>query len=203
LAIAVNANNAWVEASRKTRKSSKEEMVMQTAFKHMIRVNHILLLAIIAVATAVTSAYAQPVQAAKVIARGGGKTIIQGGTGPAGGFVPVITTIAFHVERQGQAVSGDFECLALVPAVATANGSGQFTVNAMYVTGQVTSIEVEGETATMKGTATITGLGAGMNVPFTFVVRNGGPGSTSVLTASGLTFHEILLEGSFEVAGNN
>ena len=172
---------------------------MQTPFKYLIRVNRILLLAIIAMTIAVTSVYAQPPQAAKVLARGGGKTIIQGGTGLAGGFVPVVTTIAFHAERQGQAVSGDFECLALAPAVPTGDGSGQFTVNAMYVTGQVTSVEVEGETATLKGTATITGLGAGTNVPFTFVVRKGGPGSTAVLTASGLTFHEILLDGSFEV----
>jgi hypothetical protein len=176
---------------------------MQTPFKCLIRVNRILLLAIIAMATAVTSVYAQPAQAANVLARGGGKTIIQGGTGSGGGFVPVITTIAFHVERQGQAVSGDFECLAFVPAMPTGNGSGQFTVNAMYVTGQVTSVVAVGGTATLQGTATITGLGAGTNVPFTFVVRKGGPGSTAVLTASGLTFHEILLEGSFEVAGDD
>ena len=173
---------------------------MQTPFKYPIRVNRILLLAIIAMTIAVTSVYAQPPQAAKVLARGGGKTIIQGGTGLAGGFVPVVTTIAFHAERQGQAVSGDFECLALIPAAPTGNGSGQFTVNAMYVTGQVTGVDVAGETATLKGTATITGLGAGTDVAFTFVVRKGGPGSTSVLTVSGLTFHEILLEGSFEVA---
>jgi hypothetical protein len=172
---------------------------MQTPFKYLIRVNRILLLAMIAMTTAVTSVYAQPAQAAKVLARGGGTTIIQGGTGPAGGFVPVITTIAFHAERQGQAVSGGFECLALAPATPTGNGSGQFTVNAMYVTGVITSVEVQGETATLNGTATITGLGAGTNVPFTFVVRQGGPGSTAVLTTSGLTFHEVLLEGSFEV----
>jgi len=176
---------------------------MQTPFKYLIRVNRILLMAMIAMTTAVTSVYAQPGQAAKVLARGGGTTIIQGGTGSAGGFVPVITTIAFHAERQGQAVSGDFECLALAPAAPTGNGSGQFTVNAMYVTGQVTSVVAVGETATLQGTATITGLGAGTNVPFTFVVRKGGPGSTAVLTASGLTFHEILLEGSFEVAGDD
>ena len=106
------------------------------------------------------SASAQPVQAVKVLTRGGGKTIIQGGTGHAGGFLPVVTTIAFHAERQGQAVSGGFECLALVPAVPTGNGSGQFTINAMYVTGRVTSVQIDGETATLKGTATITGLGA-------------------------------------------
>jgi hypothetical protein len=102
---------------------------MLTPFKHMIRVNHLqhlLLLSMIALTVAATSVSAQPPQA-QVLARGGGKTIIQGGTG-APGFVPVITTIAFHAERQGQAVSGDFECLALVPAMATGNGSGQFTV---------------------------------------------------------------------------
>jgi hypothetical protein len=173
----------------------QKEKAMQTSFQKM-------LLAFIGLSMAVTSVYAQPSQAVKVVARGGGKTIIQGGTGQAGGFVPVITTIAFHAERHGQAISGDFECLALVPAVPTGNGSGQFTVNAMYVTGEITSVEIEGDTATLKGSATITGLGAGHNVPFTFVVRKGGPGSPSVLTASGLTFHEILLEGSFEVAGD-
>jgi hypothetical protein len=176
---------------------------MQTSLKYLTRINRILVPLIIVMAGTVASVYAQPAQASKVLARGGGKTIIQGGTGPAGGFVPVVTTIAFHAERQGQAVSGDFECLAIVPAVPNGDGSGQFTVNAMYVTGQVTRVEVEGETATLTGTATITGLGAGTNVPFTFVVRKGGAGSTSVLTASGLTFHEILLEGSFEVAGDD
>lgn len=176
---------------------------MQEPFKYLTRVNRTLLLATIAMASAVTSVCAQPAQAAKVLARGAGQTIIQGGTGQAGGFVPVITTIAFHAERQGQGVSGDFECLAIAPAIPTGDGSGQFTVNAMYVTGQITNVVVDGETATLKGTATITGLGAGTNVPFTFVVRKGGPGSTAVLTASGLTFHEILLEGSFEVAGDD
>src|SRR5215471_20251093 len=116
---------------------------MQTPFKYPTRFNRILLLAFLAFASSVASLYAQPGQA-KALARGGGKTIIEGGTGPGGGSVPVITTIAFHAERQGQVVSGDFECLALVPAVATGNDSGQFTVNAMYVTGQVTGIEVAG-----------------------------------------------------------
>jgi len=75
-------------------------------------------------------------------------------------------------------------------------------VNAMYVTGEITSAEIEGDTATLKGTANVTGLGAGHNLPFILVVRRGGPGSTSVLTVSGLTFDEILLEGSFEVVAN-
>ena len=58
---------------------------------------------------------------------------------------------------------------------------------------------MHGDTATLTGTADITGLGAGSNVGFTFVVRNGGPGATAVLTTSGLTFHELLVEGSFQV----
>jgi hypothetical protein len=68
---------------------------MQTSFQKM-------LLAFIGMSMAVTAADAQPSQAVKVVARGGGKTIIQGGTGQAGGFVPVITTIAFHAEREGK-----------------------------------------------------------------------------------------------------
>ena len=35
-----------------------------------------------------------------LVARGGGTTIIHGGTGSPN-FVPVITTIAFHAERSG------------------------------------------------------------------------------------------------------
>jgi len=172
---------------------------MHERLKHIILVNR--LLAVIALGSLSTSALAQSGPAAKVLARGGGKTIVQGGTGQPG-FVPVVTTIAFHVEQKGQVVSGGFECLAIVPAVATGNGSGQFTVNAMYVTGQITSVQIDGDTAILKGTATITGLGAGANVPFTFVVRTGGPGSAAVLTTEGsprLVFNEILLEGSFQV----
>jgi hypothetical protein len=72
----------------------------------------------------------------------------------------------------------------------------------MYVTGQITGATISGDTATLKGTAAITGLGAGSNVPFDIVVRRGGPGTTAVLTTKGtpqLVFNEILLEGSFEV----
>ncbi len=45
----------------------------------------------------------------KTIIRGGGTTIIHGGTGPAGGFVPVLTTIAFDAERIGGAVRNGLE----------------------------------------------------------------------------------------------
>ena len=136
-----------------------------------------------------------------IVARGAGTTIIHGGTGPSGGFVPVLTTLAFHAERSGVGVTGEFECLALAPDAATGKGSGQFTDNAMYVTGQITGATVSGDTATLTGTASITGLGAGTDVPFTFVVRRGGPGATAVLTVNTLTFsfHEVLVQGSIEV----
>ncbi len=71
----------------------------------------------------------------------------------------------------------------------------------MYVTGRVTGASVDGDTATLTGTANVTGLGAESNVPFTFVMQRGGPGTTSVLTVSGLTFHEVLLEGGFQIGG--
>src|SRR5215469_10004840 len=130
---------------------------------------------------------------AGTVARGGGTTIIHGGTG-APGFVPVITTIAFNAARDSNGVSGSFECLAKAPEAGTGPTSAQFTVNAMYVTGQITGATVSGDTATLTGTATITGLGAGSNVSFTFVVQKGGPGATSDLTVGTLSsaFHEIL-----------
>jgi hypothetical protein len=137
---------------------------------------------------------------AAIIAEGGGTTIIQGGTG-APGFVPVITKLGVHAERTDAGVTGGFECLALAPESSTGAQSGQFTVNAMYVTGRVTGASVDGDTATLTGTANVTGLGAGSSVPFTFVMQRGGPGATSVLTVSGLIFHEVLLEGGFQVGG--
>jgi len=132
------------------------------------------------------------------IARGAGTTIIQGGNGGSP-LVPVLTTLAFHAERQGGSITGDFECLARAPATAA---SAEFVVNAMYVTGRITGAVVNGDAATLTGTATITGLGAGGNVPFEIVVHRGGPGATAVLSTGGATplvFHEILVEGSIEV----
>lgn len=125
---------------------------------------------------------------------GAGKTIIEGGTGGTTP-VPVTTLVAFHADAQG----GSFECLALKPAGATGPGSGEFTVNVMYVTGKVGSVDVADNTATLHGTATVTGLGAGQAVPFTARVTAGGPGATITLEVSGLTFHEILLEGNIRV----
>ena len=136
-----------------------------------------------------------------IVARGAGTTIIHGGTGSSGGFVPVLTTLAFHAERVGGVVTGTFDCLALAPEAATGKSSGQFTVNAMYVIGRITGATVSGDTATLTGVSNITGLGAGTNVPFTLVVRRGGPGTTAVLTVSTLSvqFNEVLVQGSIQV----
>jgi hypothetical protein len=137
---------------------------------------------------------------AGTIARGAGTTIIHGGTGSPG-FVPVITTVAFHAEHAGGGITGEFDCLAFAPEKPTGPLSGQLTVNAMYVAGKITGASVQGDTATLTGTASITGLGGGPEVPFTFVVHNGGPGAAAVLTVNSLTFpfNEILVQGAFEV----
>ena len=126
--------------------------------------------------------------------RGAGTTIVEGGTG-APTFTPVLTKVAFHWDGS----AGRFECLALAPSAKAGNpGSGNFDTNVMYVTGAITSVEVDGhQRAVLKGTATVTGLGAGSNLPFTAVVTPGGPGATLVLDVSGLTFRETLLEGRF------
>jgi hypothetical protein len=128
---------------------------------------------------------------------GAGRTIIEGGTGGTSPL-PVMTVLAFHANGQ----SGAFECLALAPAAGTGDGSGRFEVNAMYVTGTVTSVAVTGHTAVLRGTATVTGLGAGLNTPFKATVQAGGPGTTVILEISGLTFHEILLEGQISIGGS-
>ena len=125
---------------------------------------------------------------------GAGRTIIEGGTG-GDSPVPVMTVLAFHATSQG----GAFECLALAPAASTGDGSGRFEVNAMYVTGTISSVAVNGHTAVLHGTANVTGLGAGHNLPFTVTVQSGGPGTTVTLEISGLTFHEILLEGEINI----
>jgi len=125
------------------------------------------------------------------VIRGGGTSLVRGGTG-APAFTPVLTRFALSW-RHG---TGGFECLALVPhAGAGTPGSGSFDTNAMYVTGSLTSTRIEGRSAVLQGTATVTGLGAGTDVPFTATVTRGGPGATLVLEVSGLTFSEIVVDG--------
>src|SRR6266705_1171895 len=125
---------------------------------------------------------------------GAGKTIIEGGTGGAAP-VPVTTLVAFHADAQG----GDFECLALAPSQVTGTGSGEFDTNAMYVTGKVTSLEIGKGVATLRGTATVTGIGAGQEASFIASVQAGGPGTTVRLDVSGFTFPEILVDGHISI----
>jgi hypothetical protein len=148
----------------------------------------------IAIAGTMTSTLAKEEMSTGKRVSGAGKTIIEGGTGGTAP-VPVTTTVAFHADAQG----GDFECLALAPPVTTGRSSGQFSVNVMYVTGKVTSLEVGKDTAVLHGVATVTGLGAGHDRPFTASVREGGAGATVTLEVSGLTFNEILLEGHITI----
>jgi hypothetical protein len=134
------------------------------------------------------------------IARGAGTTIIHGGTGSPG-FVPVTTTVAFHAERSNGGVTGEFDCLAFAPEATTGPHSGQLTVNAMYVIGKITGASVHEDIVTLTGVSDITGLGAGTNVPFTFIAHRGGPGAAATLTVNSLTFpfNEILVQGAFEI----
>lgn len=143
-----------------------------------------------------------------LLASGGGKTILEGGSG-APAHVPVVTIFGFHVARDAEGdVEGAFECLALAPTPPAGPGSGEFNTNIMYVTGKIASAEVHGDTIAVSGTSTITGLGAGSDVPFTAVLREGGPGASFTLTTFSqvagqplpLTFHEIVTEGQIEIA---
>jgi len=68
----------------------------------------------------------------------------------------------------------------------------------MYVTGEIASPEIHGARAILKGTATVTGLGAGSHLPFTATVEAGGPGVRLVLVVSGLTFDEVVVDGAIE-----
>jgi hypothetical protein len=138
-------------------------------------------------------AVAEPAKHARV--SGAGKTMIEGGTGGTAPL-PVTTLVAFHADREG----GDFECLAFAPSAVMGPESGEFDTNVMYVTGKVTSLETNNGVATLRGNATVTGLGAGQGLPFTAVVHAGGPGATLKLDVSGLTFLEILVDGQFSVS---
>ena len=160
-------------------------------------------LAVVGLAFYLAALGAIPLSAQTTIARGAGNTLIEGGTGsaglgPYGPFTPVLTTLAFHAESNGNTITGSFNCLARAPeppATIGASQSALFDVNVMNVVGQITGAVVNNDTATLTGTATVTGLGAGTNVPFTVTVQRGGPGATVVLKISGLTFREILLDG--------
>jgi hypothetical protein len=151
-------------------------------------------LIVLAVVGPLTSVVAKGEAGKHLRVSGAGKTIIEGGTGGATP-VPVTTLVAFHSDAQG----GDFECLAFAPSLASGTGSGEFDANVMYGTGKVNSLEISDGAATLRGTATVTGLGAGQGLSFTASVHAGGPGTTIRLDVSGLTFHEILVDGHITV----
>ena len=136
----------------------------------------------------------------RLLARGAGITMLEGGSG-APDYMPVITKIAFHVEEVDGVVTGAFECLALAPKELKGTSSGDFTQNVMYVTGTVESAVVEGDTIRLSGNSECTGIGAGSQLPFTAVIRKGGPGATLVLRGGSppAFYREILLEGLFEI----
>jgi hypothetical protein len=130
-----------------------------------------------------------------IAVQGAGTSILTGG-GP--GTTPIITKLGINFEDG----SGHFDCLALMPSPpAGTTGSGIFDKNIMYVTGPITEAAIEGNTAVLTGTATVTGVGAGTDKPFTVTVNRGGPGTKVVLIVSGLTFVETLLEGSITFPG--
>jgi hypothetical protein len=132
-----------------------------------------------------------------VAVQGAGTSILTGG-GP--GTTPIITKLGINFEDG----SGRFDCLALTPTPAAGSqGSGIFDNNIMYVTGPITGASIQGNTATLTGTATVTGVGAGTNVPFIVTAEPGGPGARVVLVVSGVTFVETLLEGSITFPGED
>jgi hypothetical protein len=132
-----------------------------------------------------------------ITVQGAGTSILTGG-GP--GTAPVITKLGINFENG----SGRFDCLALMPTLpAGTQGSGSFDNNIMYVTGPITAASIQGQTAVLSGTATVTGVGAGTNTPFTVTADRGGPGAKVVLVVSGLTFVETLLEGSIKFPGGD
>jgi hypothetical protein len=155
------------------------------------------LIVLVAVVTVVAAGLAVAVAAGDDDPRGlrimgGATTMVEGGTG-APDFVPVLTKLAFHWDGK----EGNLECLALAPSDPAGDpGSGDFDTNVMYVTGPVTSARVRGETAVLSGTATVTGIGEGEDLPFRLTVHRGGSGTTAVLEVSGLVFREIVLEGA-------
>jgi hypothetical protein len=136
----------------------------------------------------------------KLLARGAGTTMLEGGTGEPD-YIPVITKIAFHVQLVDGVVTGAFECLALAPQAAKGTGSGDFSTNVMYVTGNVETATIEGDTIRISGNSECTGIGEGSNVPYAATIRKGGPGATIVLRGGSppQVFREILVEGLFEI----
>ena len=151
-------------------------MVKRRGLKGRLVIGMVVVAALVAAATAPSVTPADTKGDGRSF-RGAGVTMVETGTGSPS-FTPIITKVAFH----WLAGAGHFECLALAPnAEAGSPGSGNFDTNVMYVTGPITSAEISRQTAVLKGSATVTGVGAGSDRPFTATVRRGGPGTTLVL----------------------
>lgn len=144
---------------------------------------------------------------------GGGETMLVGGDG---GMMqkdptlptPVITLLSFHATTNDQGTAGQFECLALGPAALKSfePGSGNFTNNIMYVTGTVTGLTLGDESGTLTGTCLITGVGAGVDLDFTFEFHGLGEGAYMVLTTENpeagkdpLVFREQMIDGDIRI----
>jgi hypothetical protein len=169
-------------------------MVKRTTLKASVAVGLVVVAALAAAPIAPSGARSGGGKDGRSV-RGAGTTMVESGTGSPS-FAPIITKVAFY----WRAGTGRFECLALAPSADAGDpGSGDFDTNIMYVTGAVTSAELGERGAVLKGSATVTGAGAGSDRPFTATVTRGGPGATLVLEVSGLTFREILLEGRFKI----
>ncbi|PYX02240.1 MAG: hypothetical protein DMG85_21890 [Acidobacteria bacterium] len=77
-------------------------------------------------------------------------------------------------------------------------GTGGVAPVPVTTLGKVTSLEIGKGVATLRGTASVTGIGAGQGASFIASVQAGGPGTTVKLDVSGFTFHEILVEGHID-----
>src|SRR5437870_12425985 len=99
----------------------------------------------------------------RVIVRGAGTTILEGGTGSPD-FIPVLTQVAFHVEIVDGAVIGNFECLALAPPKSTGATRADFNTNVMYVTGTFQTLLIAGDPVRLSGRPDCRGIGARWNV---------------------------------------
>ena len=146
------------------------------------------------------SGQAPPQSRVRVLAHGAGTTLLEGGSGSPD-YVPVFTKVAFHAETVDGVATGGFECLAIGPSAKKGAGSANFSENIMYVTGNVETASVEGNTIRITGNSDCTGIGAGANVPYEAVIRKGGPGATIVLRAGtpAQVFREVLIEGVFDI----
>jgi hypothetical protein len=140
----------------------------------------------------------------RTIARGGGTTMIEGGTGSSGGFVPVLTKVAFHAERTRGGVTGSFDCLALAPEAGSGSGVAShhhecdngWSHHARYRERRYRDSDWQSRHHSAWAPA--------RTYHSHSWARRGGPGATSVLTVDSLSFpfHEVLLQGSFDVSSN-